>query len=90
MLDEGACRVITTSGRSLLPVGVTSASGDFERGDLVRCVNAEGVEMARGLINYGCEDTQKLLGRSSTDIERILGFGGEEELIHRDNLITVR
>ena len=53
-------------------------------------MNAEGVEMARGLINYGCEDTQKLLGRSSTDIERILGFGGEEELIHRDNLITVR
>jgi glutamate 5-kinase len=71
-------------------VGVTSASGDFERGDLVRCVNAEGVEMARGLINYGWEDTQKLLGRSSIDIERILGFGGEEELIHRDNLITVR
>ena len=90
VLDEGACRVIMTSGRSLLPVGVTSVSGDFERGDLVRCVNAEGVEMARGLINYGCEDTQKLLGRSSTDIEHILGFGGEEELIHRDNLITVR
>ena len=90
VLDEGACRVITTSGRSLLPVGVKSASGEFTRGDLVRCVTADGEEIARGLINYGSEDAQRLLGRSSTDIEAILGFGGEEELIHRDNLITVR
>ena len=90
VLDDGACRVITTSGRSLLPVGVRSASGKFARGDLVRCVNGAGDEIARGLINYGYEDTQKLLGRSSADIKSILGFGGDEELIHRDNLITVR
>ena len=90
VLDDGACRVITTSGRSLLPVGVKSASGEFTRGDLVRCVNADGEEIARGLINYGSEDAQRLLGRPSADIEAILGFGGEEELIHRDNLITVR
>lgn len=90
VLDDGACRVIMTSGRSLLPVGVRSASGKFARGDLVRCVNGAGDEIARGLINYGYEDTQKLLGRSSADIESILGFGGDEELIHRDNLITVR
>lgn len=90
LLDEGACRVITTSGRSLLPVGVKAASGEFMRGDLVRCVNSDGEEVARGLINYGAEDAQRLLGRSSADIEAILGFGGEEELIHRDNLITVR
>ena len=90
VLDDGACRVITTSGRSLLPVGVKSASGEFTRGDLVRCVNGDGEEIARGLINYGSEDAQRLLGRSSADIEAILGFGSEEELIHRDNLITVR
>ena len=90
VLDDGACRVITTSGRSLLPVGVKTVSGEFTRGDLVRCVNADGEEIARGLINYGSEDAQRLLGRSSADIEAILGFGGEEELIHRDNLITVR
>ena len=90
VLDDGACRVITTSGRSLLPVGVKTVSGEFTRGDLVRCVNAYGEEIARGLINYGSEDAQRLLGRSSADIEAILGFGGEEELIHRDNLITVR
>ena len=90
VLDDGACRVITTSGRSLLPVGVKSVSGEFTRGDLVRCVNADGEEIARGLINYGSEDAQRLLGRSSADIEAVLGFGGEEELIHRDNLITVR
>ena len=90
VLDDGACRVITTSGRSLLPVGVKTVSGEFTRGDLVRCVNADDEEIARGLINYGSEDAQRLLGRSSADIEAILGFGGEEELIHRDNLITVR
>lgn len=90
VLDDGACRVITTSGRSLLPVGVKSVSGEFTRGDLVRCVNADGEEIARGLINYGSEDAQRLLGRSSADIEAVLGFGGDEELIHRDNLITVR
>jgi len=90
LLDEGACRVITASGRSLLPVGVKAVSGEFTRGDLVRCVNSDGEEVARGLINYGTEDAQRLLGRSSADIEAILGFGGEEELIHRDNLITVR
>ena len=90
VLDEGACRVITTSGRSLLPVGVKAVSGEFTRGDLVRCVNSDGEEVARGLINYGTEDAQRLLGRPSADIEAILGFGGEEELIHRDNLITVR
>ena len=90
VLDDGACRVIRTSGRSLLPVGVKSISGEFVRGDLVRCMSSGGEEVARGLINYSSEDAQKLLGRSSTDIETILGFGGEEELIHRDNLITVR
>lgn len=90
VLDDGACRVITSSGRSLLPVGVRATSGEFSRGDLVRCVNSDGVEIARGLTNYGSADTQRLLGRSSADIEEILGFGGEEELIHRDNLITVR
>ena len=65
-------------------------TGEFLRGDLVRCVDADGEEIARGLSNYGAADAKKVLGRASTEIENILGFGGEEELIHRDNLITTR
>ena len=71
-------------------MGVTAVTGDFLRGDLVRCVDPAGEEIARGLSNYSAADAKKLLGRASGDIEAILGFGGEEELIHRDNLITTR
>ena len=90
MLDEGAVRGVCKAGRSLLPVGVTDVAGDFLRGDLVRCIAPNGDEIARGLSNYSAIDARKLLGRASTDIESILGFGGDEELIHRDNLITTR
>ncbi len=90
VLDTGAVRVVCQSGRSLLPVGVTGVIGEFLRGDLVRCVDPEGNEVARGLSNYDAADAKKLLGRASTEIEDILGFGGDEELIHRDNLITTR
>ena len=89
-LDDGAVRGISDLGRSLLPVGVVDVSGDFVRGDLVRCLDAEGQEIARGLCNYSAVEARKLRGRTSTEIESILGFGGDEELIHRDNLITTR
>ena len=90
VLDAGAVKGVSQTGRSLLPVGVTAVTGDFLRGDLVRCVDSDGEEIARGLSNYSAADSKKLLGRASADIETILGFGGEEELIHRDNLITTR
>ena len=90
VLDAGAVKGVSQAGRSLLPVGVTAVTGDFLRGDLVRCVDSDGEEIARGLSNYSAADSKKLLGRASADIEAILGFGGEEELIHRDNLITTR
>jgi glutamate 5-kinase len=89
-LDDGAVRGICDLGRSLLPVGIVDVSGDFVRGDLVRCLDAGGQEIARGLCNYSAVEARKLRGRASTDIESILGFGGDEELIHRDNLITTR
>ncbi len=89
-LDDGAVRGICDLGRSLLPVGVVDVSGDFVRGDLVRCLDNRGQEIARGLCNYSAVETRKLCGRASTEIESILGFGGDEELIHRDNLITTR
>ena len=88
-LDDGAVRVLKESGRSLLPIGVTAVSGAFERGDLVACVSRDGLEVARGLVNYGVDDAQKLCGQPSQNIEALLGYVDEPELIHRDNLVLV-
>jgi len=89
ILDEGAVRVLCQSGRSLLPVGVIVAKGSFTRGDMVICKTTDGREVARGLVNYSVQDTQKILGQSSDRIESFLGYKNEEELIHRDNLVLV-
>jgi glutamate 5-kinase len=88
-LDEGAVRVLRESGRSLLPVGVRGVEGRFGRGDLVSCRDGEGREIARGLANYSAEETRRIMGSASREIEGILGYAGDEELIHRDNLILV-
>lgn len=86
-LDEGAVRVLREFGKSLLPIGVIAVNGTFERGDLVACIDQEGVEIARGLVNYSKEEAHKLAGQPSTMIESILGYIDEPELIHRDNLV---
>tara|TARA_R110002072_G_scaffold59158_5_gene150799 strand:+ start:78738 stop:79883 length:1146 start_codon:yes stop_codon:yes gene_type:complete len=86
-LDPGAVRVLQTKGSSLLPVGVVKVSGDFTRGEMVSCLDPSGREMARGLIAYGHEEAAKIAGKSSQEIEQILGYPGNEELIHRDNLV---
>ena len=87
-LDDGAVSVLEASGKSLLPVGVRAVSGSFSRGDVVSCVDSKGREIARGLINYSAEETEKILGCSSGRIEQVLGYQGDEELIHRDNLVV--
>ena len=87
VLDEGAATVLSEHGRSLLPIGITAVTGSFQRGDLVICVDATGKERARGLVNYASDEAAALIGKSSTDIEAILGYRGEEEMIHRDNLV---
>jgi glutamate 5-kinase len=87
VLDDGACRVLMEEGRSLLAVGVTAASGDFTRGDMVACVDSTGVEIARGLVNYSDGEVVQLLRVSSDRIESVLGYVAEEELIHRDNMV---
>ncbi|MGD8925232.1 MAG: glutamate 5-kinase [Thioalkalispiraceae bacterium] len=86
-LDDGACRVLTGKGGSLLAVGVRQVSGKFQRGEVVSCLDQNGSEIARGLVNYNSEEVRKLLGQSSDKIESILGYVDEEELIHRDNMI---
>lgn len=88
-LDAGAVRVLCESGRSLLPVGVLGCDGDYARGDLVRCLAEDGREIARGLINYGSDETRRIAGLASDRIRETLGYGGDAELIHRDNLVLV-
>lgn len=88
-LDAGAVKALTSGGRSLLPVGVVEVAGEFERGAVVACLNAQGHEVARGLVNYAAGETRKIMRRPSADIEGILGYVAEPELIHRDNLVLL-
>jgi len=89
VLDPGAVHVVSESGRSLLAVGVRAVVGDFRRGEMVVCVAEDGREVARGLVNYSADEARRISGRPSTEIERILGYVDEQELIHRDNLVLV-
>ena len=88
ILDDGAVRGVVEQGRSLLPIGITAVTGRFERGDLVSCVDGQGRERARGLVNYGSSEAEALAGKASAQIEPILGYRGEDEMIHRDNLVA--
>lgn len=87
VLDAGAVRVLRESGRSLLAVGVRAVHGEFRRGEMVACVDELGKEVARGLANYGADDARQIMGHASRDIESILGYVDDDELIHRDNLV---
>ncbi len=89
ILDQGAVQVLRESGRSLLPVGVTGVTGSFQRGELVSCQAPDGVEVARGLVNYSADEAARIAGQASIRIEGILGYVDEPELIHRDNLVLV-
>ena len=88
-LDAGAVRALRLEGKSLLPVGVAEVVGDFARGDMVACVDSQGQEIARGLVNYGAADARRIAGRPSAEIASILGYVEAPELIHRDNLVVL-
>ena len=87
VLDAGAVKVLKDSGRSLLAVGIKSLTGKFARGEVVACLDESGAEIARGLVNFDSLEIDKIKGQSSENIEALLGYAGEEEIIHRDNLI---
>ncbi|MEN9596729.1 MAG: hypothetical protein RL236_1163 [Pseudomonadota bacterium] len=89
ILDDGAVKMLKNNGKSLLAVGVKWATGKFERGELVSCLDLNGIEIARGLVNYGSEETQKIAGKSSAEFEKLLGYADDFELIHRDNLVLI-
>ena len=88
-LDAGAARALQRAGKSLLPIGVIEVTGEFERGAVVACLDPEGREVARGLVNYSAAETRRIMRRPSAEIESILGYMDEPELIHRDNLVVL-
>ncbi len=88
-LDAGAVRALTRDGKSLLPIGVVAVAGEFERGEIVGCIDPDGREIARGLVNYSAQETARILRKPSSEIEAILGYVDEPELIHRDNLVLL-
>jgi glutamate 5-kinase len=89
VLDAGAVKVLKTDGKSLLSIGVIEVQGQFERGDVVACMNEAGNEVARGIVNYNSAETSRIKRKASSEIEKILGYVEESELIHRDNLIII-
>jgi glutamate 5-kinase len=89
MLDAGAVRVLREAGSSLLPVGVRAVHGEFKRGEMVACLDENGTEVARGLVNYNAAETRRIMQQPSDRIESLLGYVDEPELIHRDNLVLV-
>ncbi|MGI4846938.1 MAG: glutamate 5-kinase [Janthinobacterium lividum] len=89
MLDDGAVQKLRAEGKSLLPVGVTAVSGEFGRGDVITCVDASGMAIARGMSNYSSSEARRIMRKPSGEIAAILGFVEEPELIHRDNMVLV-
>ncbi len=85
-VDAGAVLALE-GGRSLLPAGITSVSGDFGRGDPVLVVGPDGRRVAQGLTRYTADEAMRIIGRRSGDIERILGYSGRAALIHRDDMV---
>ena len=88
LLDDGAVRALR-AGKSLLPIGVSSIVGEFERGAVVACRSLSGTEVARGLVNYSSSEARRIAGHASQEIESLLGYLDEEVLIHRDNMVLL-
>jgi glutamate 5-kinase len=89
-IDSGAVNALVEEGKSLLSVGVTKVNGEFDRGEVVRCFDVEGREVAQGLINYSSDELNMIKGLSTDKIEFILGYVNEKSLIHRNNLVIMR
>jgi glutamate 5-kinase len=88
-IDDGALAKLSLEGKSLLPIGMTAVQGDFSRGDVIAIRAADGREIARGLANYASAEARLLCRKPSTDIEALLGYVAEPEMVHRDNLVLL-
>ncbi|MFT3988409.1 glutamate 5-kinase [Aestuariivirga sp.] len=88
VVDEGAVEALSR-GKSLLPAGVRRIEGAFARGDTVSIMTAKGREIARGLVTYDAGDALKIAGLKTAEIEKVLGFRGRDELVHRDDMVLM-
>ncbi len=86
IIDDGARAAIVEQGKSLLPSGIIGVEGNFDVGDPVTCIDQNGVALAKGLVNYGSQEIQKIMGLKSSKIEQVLGHKDYDEVIHRDNM----
>ena len=89
-VDDGAARKLMQEGKSLLPIGMTSVTGDFSRGDVIAVRDSNGQEIARGLANYASAEARLLCRKPSAEFEALLGYAAEPEMVHRDNLVLTR
>lgn len=89
ILDDGACSALVERNRSLLPSGIITVEGAFGVGDAVHCMRSSGEKIAVGLINYSSVDINKIRGRHSSEIERLLGYRDSDEVMHRDNIVIL-
>lgn len=89
-VDPGAVAKLRGDGKSLLPIGMTAVDGDFSRGDVIAVRDPEGREIARGLANYAAAEARLLCRKPSGEIEKLLGYVAEPEMIHRTNLVVTR
>lgn len=89
VVDSGARRALVHQGRSLLPSGIQRVEGSFNHGDTVSCRDEEGTELARGLVNYNTHDLKRIMGKQTSEIEKLLGYYSYNEVIHRDNLVVM-
>jgi len=90
LIDDGAVNKLTSEGKSLLPIGMHSVKGEFSRGDVIAICDLQGVEIARGLANYASAECRLLCKKPSSEIEKLLGYVAEPEMVHRDNLVLMR
>jgi glutamate 5-kinase len=89
-VDDGAVGKLVRDGKSLLPIGMTSVTGDFARGDVIAVRDSNGQEIARGLANYASAEARLLCRKPSNEFEALLGYAAEPEMVHRDNLVLTR
>ncbi|MDQ3058028.1 MAG: glutamate 5-kinase [Pseudomonadota bacterium] len=89
-VDAGAAAMVRDGGKSLLPIGMTGVQGDFSRGDVIAIKDADGAEIARGLANYASAEARLICRKASSEFEKLLGYTGESEMVHRTNLILCR
>ena len=88
-IDAGAVTKLQAEGKSLLPIGMVAVEGDFSRGDVIAVRDEQGKEIARGLANYASSEARLLCKHVSSEVEQLLGYRGEPEMVHRDNMVVL-